>query len=96
MFHFLLETNVGHNGADPCRGDSGGPLLLRGEDLEWTLVGTLVGGGYACENPDGKDTSSDWSKVALHVPWIKSVMGSDIVIGGGAVLAAVGFGSIFG
>ena len=49
---------------------------MRGEDLEWTLVGTLVGGGYECGNPGGKDTSSDWNKIALHVPWINSVIGS--------------------
>merc|ERR1719186_352828 len=42
LFKFALETNVGVGGKDPCEGDSGGPLLLR-EDLEWTLVGTLIG-----------------------------------------------------
>ena len=38
-----------------------------------------MGGGYACENPEGKDTTSDWSKIALHVPWINSVMGTTTV-----------------
>ena len=38
-----------------------------------------MGGGYACENPEGKDTTSDWNKVNLHVPWITSVMGATTV-----------------
>ena len=76
LLKFALETNVGVGGKDPCEGDSGGPLLLR-EDLEWTLVGTLIGGGFDCLDPPpfgSNDTTSDWSKVAIHVPWIKSLI----------------------
>jgi secreted trypsin-like serine protease len=73
-YHYLIETNIGTHGADPCSGDSGGPLLLEGDDLQWTLVGVVLGGGFSCENPEGKDTTSDWNKISIHVPWIKSII----------------------
>ena len=38
-----------------------------------------MGGGYACDNPEGKDTTSDWNKITLHVPWITSVLGTTTV-----------------
>ena len=74
--HFnALETNVGPHGTDPCDGDSGGPLLFRGDDYEWVLVGTLIGGGFDCYNPeDRSDNTSDWNKVTIHVPWIQSLI----------------------
>ena len=71
----LIETNVGRFGGDPCSGDSGGPLLLRDSNQEWTLVGTLIGGGFDCSQPfDRKDNTSDWSKVSVHVRWIQSII----------------------
>jgi len=74
-YHYLIETNVGHNGADPCHGDSGGPLLLRDKENKWTLVATLLGGGYSCDHPSGQDKTSDWNSVNVHLPWIKSIIG---------------------
>ena len=76
--HYNLETNVGANDADPCAGDSGGPLLMRGEDRSWRLVATLLGGGFKCgawaEAPSA-DKTSDWNKVSVHIPWITSIIG---------------------
>ena len=75
LTQYALETNVGQYGTDPCEGDSGGPLLFRGRDLEWILVGTLIGGGFDCYRPeDRSDNTSDWSKVTIHVPWIQSII----------------------
>ena len=73
---YNIETNVGKNGADPCYGDSGGPLLLR-EGLEWVLVGTLIGGGFDCAIQTRHDNTSDWNNVASHVPWIRSLIGGN-------------------
>jgi len=75
---YALETNVGEFGTDPCEGDSGGPLLLRGDDFEWILVGTLIGGGFDCYSPqDRSDNTSDWNKVTVHMPWIQTILDRD-------------------
>ena len=73
---YLLETNVGAYDADPCEGDSGGPLLMRGEDRSWRLVATLLGGGFNCDPwAESADKTSDWNKVSVHIPWITSIIG---------------------
>ena len=73
--YFVMETNVGENNEDPCEGDSGGPLLLREGDGEWTLLATLYGGGYSCGDVgDSPDKTSDWNKISPHTQWIRSVM----------------------
>ena len=75
LYYYLLETNVGQNGADPCQGDSGGPLLLKGADRAWRLVAVLLGGGFHCAaDVHLGDKTSDWSKVSVHVPWIRSII----------------------
>lgn len=73
-YFYLIETNVGKFGADPCFGDSGGPLLLREEDQKWTLIATLLGGGFECGAFDRRDNTSEWNKIAIHMPWIRSVI----------------------
>ena len=66
---------MGQNDADPCQGDSGGPLLLRGTDRAWSLVAVLLGGGFSCAaDVHLGDKTSDWSKVSVHVPWIRSII----------------------
>ena len=75
LYDYGLLTNVGPGGGDPCDGDSGGPLLLREEDLKWTLIGTLIGGGFDCQEPhDRSDNTSDWNSVAPLVSWINSLI----------------------
>ena len=75
--YYLLQTNVvltPAGGADPCKGDSGGPLLLKGEDNAWQLAAVLLGGGFKCGAFFNNDTTSDWSKVSVHIPWIRSII----------------------
>ena len=70
----VIETNVGADGADPCHGDSGSPLMLKDLNQRWILVGTLIGGGYDCSKPfDRGDNTTDWNKVSIHVPWIQII-----------------------
>ena len=79
-FKYALETKVGVTGADPCKGDSGGPLLLREKDFKWTLIGTLVGGGFDCAKAyegGGDDKTTDWNKISVQVAWIKSIIGQE-------------------
>ena len=37
-------------GKDSCKGDSGGPLMVRQKDGRWVLVG-LVSAGFSCGQP---------------------------------------------
>ena len=72
---YALETNVGMDGADPCAGDSGGPLLLKEADKKWTIIGSLIGGGLDCKTPsDRSDNTSDWTKIPSLVPWIHTIV----------------------
>ena len=75
LHYHLIETNVGENDADPCPGDSGGPLLLRDEKGEWVLIGTLLGGGNSCR--EGGDSTSEWNKISVHIQWINSIIRGD-------------------
>ena len=76
----LIETNVGENCADPCAGDSGGPLLLKDENNEWVLLGTLLGGGYSCGDRDAQDSTSEWNKISVHAQWINSIIRGDVLL----------------
>ena len=87
-FYYLLETNTTIEAGDPCKGDSGGPLLIKNtEDFQWTLIATLLGGGLTCEQDqtvlydeimeeedENVDVVSDWNKVMPHMAWIKSLI----------------------
>ena len=37
-------------GKDSCKGDSGGPLMVRQKDGRWVLVG-IVSAGFSCGQP---------------------------------------------
>ena len=71
---------MGENKADPCPGDSGGPLLLKDEKGEWVLLGTLLGGGYSCEKGGIQDSTSEWNKISVHIEWINSIIRGDVFL----------------
>ena len=64
-----IGTKVGENKAGPCRGDSGGPMLVK-ESGGWSVVATLEGFGYDCYidsvHPVYKDDK--WSSVRVINP----------------------------
>jgi len=89
---FGTKTERNNNGIykDPCRGDSGGPLMLPkgkrwvnvGGSYErmnrYILIGTVHGAGYICATGARVDfegtTNGMWNKVAYWVKWIKKEM----------------------
>ena len=51
---------------DACKGDSGGPLMVRLEDGTYQLVG-VVAVGFGCGNPDYPGI---YTKVSAYIDWI--------------------------
>jgi len=73
--NFLNTTVSEVNGVpqDPCKGDSGGPLVYKEESGRWTIVGTLYGAGFDCDDGIIKGEGK-WNKVTAHLAWIHKVI----------------------
>ena len=73
-----LYTKVGNingNPQNPCSGDSGGPLVYKDPGSgRWTIIGTVYGGGYNCNNGYGRNGEGKWNKVTAHLTWIKNII----------------------
>ena len=63
---------AGYNdgGKDSCEGDSGGPLMIQGEDARWSLIGT-VSHGIKCAEPN---LPGVYMKTSAYMPWIINVI----------------------
>ncbi|XP_018018419.1 proclotting enzyme isoform X2 [Hyalella azteca] len=57
-------------GKDACKGDSGGPLAVRGMDGRWTLAGT-VSYGFGCAEPRKPGL---YNNITLFLPWIHNII----------------------
>merc|ERR1711974_451203 len=64
--------------ADPCAGDSGGPLIWKSPAHRFVLIGTLRGGGFDCRSGQYQEFEGSvnglWNKVSAHSDWIKKEM----------------------
>jgi len=75
----LLKNNSDGEWMDPCSGDSGGPLMHQNKQTKrWTLIGTVMGGGYDCKRDtthtlEGSN-NGQWNKVSSHSEWLKRTM----------------------
>lgn len=61
----------GEQGKDSCKGDSGGPLMAREDELSpWTLVGVVSGGTARC----GIGAPGIFTRVTQYDQWIRDNM----------------------
>ncbi|XP_023324328.1 transmembrane protease serine 9 isoform X2 [Eurytemora carolleeae] len=49
LFSTITEKNDYGVYKDPCSGDSGAPLMLKNENNQYRIIGTVNGGGYHCD-----------------------------------------------
>lgn len=58
---------AGGEGPDTCKGDSGGPLALKGEGDKWYLLGVISKGYKVCGTPN---TQTFYMNVHHFLSWI--------------------------
>ena len=63
----IIGTKVGENNEGPCKGDSGGPLLVSCYD-GWEVVASLKGHGYNCDFDTKPSPHDEWNSVRVINP----------------------------
>jgi secreted trypsin-like serine protease len=63
--------------SDTCQGDSGGPLMYYSEKREQWMIAGITSYGVGCGLPD---YAGVYTRAAMYVDWIKSVVGNDGVV----------------
>lgn len=67
----IVCAGLREGGKDACLGDSGGPLMLKGDDDDsWTVIG-IVSLGYKCAEPGYPGV---YTRVTHYISWIYSNM----------------------
>ncbi|XP_027198757.2 uncharacterized protein LOC113792993 [Dermatophagoides pteronyssinus] len=67
--HSFLCAGYTQGGRDTCEGDSGGPLMMKRDDV-WTLIGT-VSHGIKCAEPN---LPGVYMKTWSYLPWISGII----------------------
>ncbi|KAH7640595.1 uncharacterized protein LOC124495712 isoform X2 [Dermatophagoides farinae] len=65
----FLCAGYTQGGRDTCEGDSGGPLMMKRDDV-WTLIGT-VSHGIKCAEPN---LPGVYMKTWSYLPWIRGII----------------------
>ncbi|XP_055930222.1 uncharacterized protein LOC129960679 isoform X2 [Argiope bruennichi] len=63
-------AGVSDGGLDACEGDSGGPMVIRGDHGEWVLVG-LISWGMGCAAPKQPGV---YTRISQFTEWIEGII----------------------
>jgi len=82
IFTTITAKNAAGEWADPCSGDSGGPLMKKTKNGRHVLIGTVQGGGYNCDmDVHGyslRDSNQKYNKITAHLEFLKNLLGTDM------------------
>ncbi|GFU54398.1 serine proteinase stubble [Nephila pilipes] len=63
-------AGISNGGLDACEGDSGGPMVIRGDQGEWVLVG-LISWGMGCAAPKQPGV---YTRMSQFTDWIEGII----------------------
>ncbi|GIY46273.1 hypothetical protein CEXT_375941 [Caerostris extrusa] len=66
----FICAGISHGGLDACEGDSGGPMVIKGEHDEWILAG-LISWGMGCAAPNQPGV---YTRISRFTDWIERII----------------------
>ncbi|GIY83873.1 serine proteinase stubble [Caerostris darwini] len=66
----FICAGISHGGLDACEGDSGGPMVIKGEHEEWILAG-LISWGMGCAAPNQPGV---YTRISRFTDWIERII----------------------
>ncbi|GFY45333.1 serine protease filzig [Trichonephila inaurata madagascariensis] len=63
-------AGISNGGLDACEGDSGGPMVIRGKQGEWVLVG-LISWGMGCAAPKQPGV---YTRMSQFTDWVENII----------------------